>query len=318
MYPTAEVRLGGIYASLLPEHAKLSGADYVHVGLVYEAENLQPAYDLVPKWKASILFASRGCIRRCGFCSVPKLEGRPHALKSVIRDQIYPGHNRVILWDNNILGNTNWPEVFDELAEIGLDVDFNQGLDARCVTEDVADKVAKLKMSVVRLAYDFHGIGPYVKKAIDLIALKGVRRRDIVVYVLFNYTDDYEDFFERIRDLLSWGVVAYPMRYEPLTSLEKNMWVSPHWDTKRLEMVADARRVLGYSGAFPPYEALVDKFRRAKKFDEAFTLRPVAPKLPIVELPKGLLEQGVDHQQLAVVPLQKRRRIDPSLKNSRY
>jgi len=319
LYPDVKVHLGGLYASLLPEHTKLSGADCVHVGLFYEAENLQPAYDLIPKWKASILFASRGCIRRCGFCSVPKLEGRPHALKSGIRDLIYPGHNRVILWDNNILGNSNWREIFDELAEIGLDVDFNQGLDARCVTEEVADKIAALKMSVVRFAYDFHGIGPSVEKAIDLVASKGVRRRDIVVYVLFNYTDDYEDFYERIRDLLNWGVVAYPMRYEPLTSLEKNKYVSPHWDLERLEMVADARRVLGYAGAFPPYEALVDKFRRAKNFDEAFKLLPIARKLPIVQPRKELLEQGADHQQLVAVPLQKSRRMgSKSLRNGRY
>src|SRR5216683_1249459 len=97
-------------------------------GLIEEAEGLLPDYDLIPQWNSSILFASRGCIRRCGFCSVPKLEGRPSALKYTIKHLVYPGHpkterccerkhhTRVILWDNNILGNNNWRELFSELA----------------------------------------------------------------------------------------------------------------------------------------------------------------------------------------------------------
>ena len=70
-FPGAEVWLGGIYASLLPDHASLSGADVVWRGIFPEAEDLMPAYDLVPGWRATILFASRGCVRRCPFCAVP-------------------------------------------------------------------------------------------------------------------------------------------------------------------------------------------------------------------------------------------------------
>ena len=305
MFPDASFHLGGIYASLLPEHAKLSGADVVHAGLFYEAESLMPAYDLVPKWRASILFASRGCIRRCGFCSVPKLEGRPNSLRYGIRDLIYPTHNRVILWDNNILGNMNWREVLDELIEIGLEVDFNQGLDARLVTDEVAERIGRIKMSVIRLAYDYYGIGPAVKRAIERLEAAGKRRRDIVVYTLFNYADDPGDFFDRVKDILTWGAVCYPMRYEPLTSLAKNKFVSPRWDAQRLEMVADARRVMGCAGAFPPYKALVKKVVKAESFDEAFKLRPLARAKPRAISP-ALREQGEDHMQIVTVQQSRR------------
>jgi len=300
MFPDATVHLGGIYASLLPEHAKLSGADIVHQGLMPEAENLMPAYDLIPAWNASILFASRGCLRRCGFCSVPKLEGRPNSLRYGIRHLIYPGHKRVILWDNNILGNSNWRDVFDELIELGLEVDFNQGLDARLVTDEVAERIGRIRMSVVRLAYDFYGIGPAVKRAIERLEAAGKRRRDIVVYTLFNYTDDPGDFLDRVKDLLSWGVVTYPMRYEPLTSLAKNKFVSPRWDPERLEMVADARRVMGCAGALPPYRGLVKKILKAESFDEAFKLRPLAKAKPH-RISSALKEQGEDHMQVVTV-----------------
>src|SRR2546428_13198019 len=42
-FPRAWITLGGIYASLLPEHARGSGADEIHVGLFPEAENVMPA-----------------------------------------------------------------------------------------------------------------------------------------------------------------------------------------------------------------------------------------------------------------------------------
>ncbi len=301
MYPEAKVWLGGIYASLLPEHAELSGADEVHVGLFPEAEALMPAYDLVPEWKSTILFASRGCIRRCGFCSVPKLEGRPSDFRYGMRGLLYPGHKSMTFWDNNILGNPNWREVFDEVAEWGIEVDFNQGLDGRLLTEEVADKVARCKMRTIRLAYDYIGVGPYIEKAIHRLRELGVSPKKIVVYTLFNYVDDPENFFHRVRDLLNWGAVCYPMRFEPLTSLDKNKYVSPKWDAERLSQVARARRVMGYAGAFPPYKGLLEKFNRAEDFDEAFFLRPivkeksVAPVRAVSEMSQEILAPVTYH-----------------------
>jgi len=303
MYPEVPLSLGGIYASLLPEHAAKSGADDVHKGLVDEAEGFMPDYELVPNWNGSVMFASRGCIRRCGFCSVPKLEGRPSALKYTIRHLVYPGHpkanncckkkhhSRIILWDNNILGNSNWEALFDELIELGLVVDFNQGLDARLVTEKVAERISKMRREVIPIAYDYDDIGPYVKKAIELLKDAGISTRKIVSYTLFNYADDPEDMFERVRDVLNWGAVCYPMRFEPLTALEKNRFVSPRWQREDLEMVAKARRVIGYAGAFPPYKGLVDKFNKAENFHAAFELREREEK----DKPPGfLIEQDLD------------------------
>jgi hypothetical protein len=272
-FPNVPILLGGIYASLLPEHAALSGADEIHIGLYPEAENAMPAWDLIPEWDGSILFASRGCVRKCGFCSVPKLEGRPQDLKYGIRNMIWPKHSRVILWDNNILGNANWRAVFDELAEIGLLVDFNQGLDARLITDEVALKLTRLKFGTLRIAYDYKGVGPFVQKALERLESAGISRRRVVVYTLYNYLDDPENFKTRVEEILSWGAVSYPMRFEPLTSLTKNAYISPRWSREQVEMVARARRVVGFAGAFPPYSTLVRKMQRAKDFERAFHLR---------------------------------------------
>lgn len=274
LFPRTKLILGGIYASLMPEHATLSGADEIYTGLFEPAENLMPAYDLVPDWDGSIVFSSRGCIRKCPFCAVPKLEGGLSHIKDSVKSFIYPGHTKVIFWDNNILASPKWRDIFNELLELGLVVDFNQGLDARLLSDEASEKLSKMKMHLVRLAYDNKRDERFVKRAIERLNAVGIRGRKIMVYILYNFKDDPEDFFERVRNTLTWGAVAYPMRYEPLDSLKKNTYVSSNWTRDQLEMVAKARRVLGFSGAFPPYKALVDKFQRAESFENAFKLRP--------------------------------------------
>jgi hypothetical protein len=296
--PMAEIWLGGIYASLLPDHARLSGADRVWERLFPEAELEVPDYSLVPEWKASLLFATRGCTRRCGFCSVPKLEGPLQPRHGSVRRFIYPGHSKLTFFDNNILGSSIWRDVFLELIDLHIEVDFNQGMDARYLTEEAVALLAKMRCPIVRLAYDYIGVRPYVENAINLLKRHGISGRRVVFYVLYNYIESPGEFFEKVRDLLNWGVVAYPMRYEPLCTLEKGKYVSAKWTKEELDMVAGARRVIGFGGAFPPYVGLVEKFRKAQSFHDAFALRqPREQSLP----PAPIVEMALEHQQQATL-----------------
>jgi hypothetical protein len=276
-YKRAEIIVGDIYATLCEEHLRETFKDRIHIykGLFNPAEDIMPDYSLVPDWKTSIIFSSRGCIRNCPFCSVKKLEPELNYKKS-IKHLIYPGHNKVILWDNNFLASPYWENIIDELIEANVEVDFNQGLDARLINEKVVSKLKQLKLPVVRLAYDTQGIREPLKKAIDLLKGFGFRGRRIIVYCLYNNpfeNDNPETFLKRIQDLGNWEVVSYPMRYEPLEPGQKNTFISPGCTKEQLEMIAKARRVIGYGGAFPPYEGLKKKFLNAKSFEEAFRLR---------------------------------------------
>lgn len=273
-YKKAKVVVGGVYASLCQDHLKASFGDEIEIyqGIVPELDDLLPAYWLIPQWKSSILFSSRGCIRKCPFCSVPQLEPKFEAKKS-IKHLIYAGHKKVTLWDNNILASPYWRDIFNELQKSGLEVDFNQGLDARLLTEETALRLKRLRIPIVRLAYDSKGIKKSLKKAIGLLKNVGIDGRRIVVYCLYNHLDTPEDFLERIKDLIDWGVVSYPMRYQALEPGPKDGYISPNWTKEQLEMIAKTRRVIGYGGAFPPYEGLKKKFTNARTFREAFELR---------------------------------------------
>lgn len=287
MFPRATLVLGGVYASLLPDHAMYSGADYINIGFNKQLDDLQPDYSLSEKWgwKASIVFSSRGCIRKCRFCAIPTLEGQI-SNRTTILDIINPQYKKIVVWDNNILAAPHWRNVLDELQELHCEVDFNQGFDARLITQEAADKIFKLKTQVVRLAFDNYKDSKFVNQAISLLSKAGLRKRKIMVYVLFNYTDTPDDFFMRTKQLLLNGVVVYPMRYEPLCALRKNEFISPNWSAKWLNLVQQARRVMGFAGAFPPYAPLVRKFDRADSFNKAFELRPsleeIRRKLPNV------------------------------------
>lgn len=306
LFPRSEIWLGGVYASLMPDHARETGVN-VHEGIFPELEDILPDYEVLPDWhskkKASVFFTHRGCIRTCKFCAVPALEGKSVQLRTSvsISHLIHPDHTKAILWDNNILGEPHWPGVVDELAERGVEVDFNQGLDARLIDKEVAERLSKLKMPIVRIAYDFPKMGHAVKNAIECLDRVGFNRRHIVSYVLFNFQDTPEDLFLRVRNLLEWGASAYPMRYQPLNALDKDLYISPAWTKEQLEMVANARRVIGSGGAFPPYEGLVKKFLNAKDFNDAFGLwndkQSLSKRGKIQRGERSLFEDmGADHQ----------------------
>jgi hypothetical protein len=65
MFPRAKVIVGGIYASLMPEHCKeYTGCDEVFQGVHEAAEKCPPAYDLIFKGPIpyQVIHSSRGCV----------------------------------------------------------------------------------------------------------------------------------------------------------------------------------------------------------------------------------------------------------------
>ena len=149
---------------------------HIHLGLYSEAEDLLPAYHLLNSvdiwkgWKKSMLFTTRGCIRKCPFCVVPKIEGKMRDPKYSILDKIYPGHTEVVIWDNDLLASPYAVQVLEEIRDNGFKVDFNQGLDARLMTEEFANLLADIKPKSIHMAYDWAWEGKYVNNAINLLS----------------------------------------------------------------------------------------------------------------------------------------------------
>lgn len=234
---------------------------------------LQSSYDF--------LSVSDFSVESLHFVVVPKLEGKIQAVEEDLKRQMYPAHKRVILWDNNFFASPNWRKILKSLQDIGLPVDFNQGIDSRLIDDEKARMIADLTTPIIRTAFDNINEKRAIINAVESLSQTGIRKRKIFIYTLFNfYQEKYggdtpATFFDRMRMITDLGCVSYPMRYEPLTSLEKNQFVSPLWTNQQLKMVGRARRILGYGGAFPPYEGLVKKFDKANGFEEAFSVYPL-------------------------------------------
>ena len=107
-----------------------------------EIEATAPFY--YPDEKVSYGFITRGCIRNCWFCKVPKYEGKLtvyNAVEQIVRG--VPGE-KVKFLDNNILAYPGHCDVFRWLIKHNTRCEFNQGLDFRLVTNENLELLAKL------------------------------------------------------------------------------------------------------------------------------------------------------------------------------
>ncbi len=196
-FPKSEIKVGGISASLMPNHIQTKTGISPHIGLLPTAENHKPDYTLTfgRHLSSSITSTTRGCIRKCKFCAVTAIEPiyqvRNH-WQNDISDQLPD----ITFWDNNWLASPKLERDCKALSKLNKKVDFNQGLDARLYDSDRAKLLSSVHISPMRFAFDSIGQEKAVLRAIRLA--KNYSLNDIRTYVLYNFTDTPEDFYTRI------------------------------------------------------------------------------------------------------------------------
>lgn len=197
----------------------LGGYPFSDVQLDPKIDALMPLYSL---WNTdySLGYTSRGCIRQCDFCIVPRVEGyiRDYQPISQFHDL---AHRRIILLDNNFLASPNWRQNTQYLQENGLEINFCQGLDIRLLNEDNVRILADLKYQNLHgthhqltFAFDSSKIVPEVRHGLDLLINAGFKRENIQFYVLVGYDETFEQ--EQSRCSLLWkeyGVMPYVMLF---------------------------------------------------------------------------------------------------------
>lgn len=121
-----------------------------------EIDDCIPDYSIYPQLDKKIAygFLTRGCPNRCAWCVVPIKEGKVRPYRDVEEIAI-EGRTNLILMDNNILASDYGLEQIEKIVRKGYRVDFNQALDARLVTEDIAQLLAKVRwLSPIRFGCD--------------------------------------------------------------------------------------------------------------------------------------------------------------------
>lgn len=204
-YPQAEIKVGGIMATLLPNYIREKTGISPHEGLLPSAEDCSPDYSLSPDLRCSITFTTRGCKRACKFCAV-KLHEPEFFVKENWQNDIDLTKNRIIFWDNNWLYSPNFLKDIEKLRKLNIPFDFNQGLDCRLFDSEKAKVLAQTRIKPLRFAFDNHSEDGYIQNAIKLAEKYGFK--DIRVYVLYNSADENdtpEYFFYRINEINKLG-----------------------------------------------------------------------------------------------------------------
>lgn len=231
----------------LDEFSEELYADDIHGRSI---EDLVPDYSILdqvaykyPVRDAYFAYTSRGCIRKCHFCGVPKLEGGQRDTESLTAlvksiDALYGPKKDLVLMDNNVVASPRFKEIIAEIRDLGFTpgaklqrdgmrvpvqrrVDFNQGVDARILSKDpmYLRELATICLKPLRIAFDHLGVRKPYEQAVRYAAEYGLT--ELSNYMLYNFHDGPADLFERMRlnvtlnEELGVRIWSFPMRYQP-------------------------------------------------------------------------------------------------------
>jgi hypothetical protein len=191
-----------------------------------EIENCELDYSIYPKSKTSYLWFSRGCIRKCPFCVVPTKEGK---LTPVEPKKLNPKNKYISVMDNTFTSNPNFEKALKLLAEKGLPVDFQCGLDVRLNHfEKWCEIKNRLKIhKQIRTAWD----DPNEDLTENLKQFAKVfGKSNIMVFVLIGYwSTDIQDLY-RVTEIRELGLDAWVMPYNKKDPYQKafERWCNRH------------------------------------------------------------------------------------------
>ena len=155
--PQTTIVLGGVYATLCPQHARRLGADLVidrdHLEPLWELLRLTPQLQEVPLWEAyadlrvGILKLADGCPFKCTYCSVPQVyppfAARP--LERVLAELAWLrqcGAQHIAFYDDALLFKPDQILLpfLRQVMQRGLEAHFHtpNALNARFITKDMA------------------------------------------------------------------------------------------------------------------------------------------------------------------------------------
>ena len=216
------------YPLINTEELFKGGTGYdIHSNLPKEIEHVIPDYSLYSQIdnKTAYGFLTRGCPNKCKWCIVPKKEGKITSYMD-IEEIAVNGRKNIILMDNNVLASDYGLQQIEKIVSMGVQVDFNQGLDARLVTEDIAKLLAKVKwLKHIRFGCDTPGQIAECDRAATLLDKYGYKKEYFFYCILLN---DFKESFERVNYWKKKGKRYIPY-CQPYRDLDKKEQIIPQW-----------------------------------------------------------------------------------------
>jgi hypothetical protein len=359
----SDLHVGGVLASLLHKELEAATGIKPHNGLLdipgvldplskraqkLIIDNLPLDYSILdeidyayPTGSAYFTFMTKGCTRKCAFCSVPILEPT-YKPKIETKDkffevkELYGEQQNLLLMDNNVLASPNFAEIIQEIKDMGfykgatfvepnqfdiviknlnagindkayirkayalikgierrlkgntrinfndclekyrlLDystvtkksllqshkilkpifekhrvktpkpryVDFNQGTDARYVTDELMRLMSEIPIRPLRIAFDYWGIRDKYENAVRLAAKYLIK--ELSNYILYNFKDTPDELYKRLEinvrfnEELGMKIYSFPMKYIPLfgEDAKDRTYIGAKWNKKFIRAI---------------------------------------------------------------------------------
>ena len=205
-----------------------------------EVEHMYPDYSIYPELTRDTAygFLTRGCPRGCNFCIVGDKEGRK-SRKLADLSEFWRGQDKITLLDPNILACKDRMQLLDQLIESRAVVNFSQGLDIRLATNDVVDKLNRMRIKRLHFAWDNpkEDLTKYFQRFTEAYDRKSESGK--VVYTLVNYDSTMDENLYRIYTLRDLGYDPYVMVYDkpnaPRDIKRLQRWVNNRWIFRRVK-----------------------------------------------------------------------------------
>ncbi len=156
---------------------------------------------------------------------------------------------RLAIIIKNFAVRANFEKIINEIIDLGFykgakfngklrKVDFNQGTDAYYLTSGKMALLAKTAIRPLRIAFDYISMKDLYISKIKLARDYGIS--NLSNYVLYNYVDAPEDFYQRLKinvqlnEELGTKIYSFPMKYIPLSEQSKKYFcllTNPEPDT---------------------------------------------------------------------------------------
>lgn len=195
----------------LPHDTIKGGTGYgLYTDLAPEIDAMYPDYSIYPECDYAIGFLTRGCIRKCPWCVVPKKEGAIKLYRTW-EEIKRPDKRDIVFMDNNVLASNHGINQIAEMAGQNVRIDFNQGLDARLVDKDIARLLSAVKWRrFVRMACDTDAMIPIIERAVNYLDECGIKPYRVFVYMLVQGVESAERRADALRKL---GVEIFAQPY---------------------------------------------------------------------------------------------------------
>ncbi len=253
--PYTKIIIGGVYAKLLPDHAKSLDPDFLYTGDLKELkeflsnktkikiqkdldyEDILPMYELYKENYSAAILTQIGCPYRCLYCAIGRLHPNMKFFNHdyIIKQLDYLqnlGIKDIAFYDDALLykKEEHFKKLFKKIAKKNYTMrfHFSNGLHVRFIDQEIINimkriNTGRIALSIETVSADLQKqtgnklIIEQADKAIDLFLHNGFSPENIYGYIISGLPDEkYDDVINTIEYLHKKGIRILMNEFSPV------------------------------------------------------------------------------------------------------